>query len=67
MENEKETEMEETKQNEVMKEERQEQEYTMISLKPPTKERLYKEKKMNESWDDLVNRVLDKVGTNDGI
>jgi hypothetical protein len=38
-------------------------EYAMVSLKLSTKERLYKLKNMEESWDEVVNRILDKVET----
>jgi len=35
--------------------------FVMLSIKPTTKERLYKLKSMNEKWDAMINRILDKV------
>jgi hypothetical protein len=40
-------------------------EYQMLPLKSETKERLFKMKQMNESWDETMNRILDKVASND--
>ena len=38
-------------------------EFTSISIKPNTKERLEKAKiTPGEYWDDLINRVLNKIG-----
>jgi hypothetical protein len=33
----------------------------MLSIRLPTKERIYRLKLMDESWDAVLNRILDKV------
>jgi hypothetical protein len=52
--------------DEIEVQEEKKNEYVMLPLKPATKERLYKLKNMNESWDDVMNRVIDKAVVSDG-